>query len=401
MPVVVIAPYSVADFPEGGGHFWVYMQYVLGFRQLGCEVYWLEALHNMVGDGQEAALPPFRARMRRHGLEGKCILYAAPSNEPMPEAPTEYLDMSRDEAEAVFEKADLLLNFHYAISPGLLARFRRTALVDIDPGLLQFWISRGQLRVPRHDCYFTTGETVGRPDTKIPDCGLPWVPIRPPVSLEHWPYVFDPRCESFTTVSNWDADDWIVDEHEVYENTKRVAFLEFADLPGLTNQPVELALYLRHERDFAEQRDLESRGWRIRHTRETSGTPETYQRYIQQSRGEFSCAKRSCREFQNAWISDRTLCYLASGKPVVVQDTGPSAFLPSGEGMFRFNTALQAAQAFDAINGDYESHCRAARRLAETHFDAKQVVATILNRTQAGGEVFNDRLEPRSIRAPR
>src|SRR5439155_2088079 len=163
--------------------------------------------------------------MRRYGLEGRCILYATPSNEPMPEAPTEYLDMSRDEAEAVFEKADLLLNFHYAISPGLLARFRRTALVDIDPGLLQFWISRGQLRVPRHDCYFTTGETVGRPDSKIPDCGLPWVPIRPPVSLERWPYVFDPRCESFTTVSNWDAYDWIVDEHEVYENTKRVAFL--------------------------------------------------------------------------------------------------------------------------------------------------------------------------------
>jgi hypothetical protein len=296
----------------------------------------------------------------------------------MDAAPREYLDPTRAEAEAIFEKADLLLNFHYAISPKLLARFRRTALVDIDPGLLQFWISRGQLSVPAHDCYFTTSDAVGRPGGKIPDGGLPWIPIRPPVCLEHWPYVFDSRSEAFTTVSNWDSSDWIVDAKETYENTKRVAFLEFADLPRLTPQPLELALFLRTERDLAEQRDLESRGWRIRQSREVAATPELYQSYIQQSRGEFSCAKRSCMKFQNGWVSDRTLCYLASGKPVVVQDTGPSGFLPNGEGMFRFSTAQQAAAAIEAINADYERHCRAARKLAETHFDARQVVMKIL-----------------------
>src|SRR5207249_2697750 len=99
--------------------------------------------------------------------------------------------MSREEAEALYERADLLLNFHYAISPDLLARFRRTALVDIDPGLLQFWTSRGQLNVPRHDLYFTTGETIGQRGSKIPDCGLDWIHIRPPVCLERWPYQFD------------------------------------------------------------------------------------------------------------------------------------------------------------------------------------------------------------------
>jgi hypothetical protein len=300
------------------------------------------------------------------------------SIEPTAEAPGEYLDPTTAEAEAIFEKADLLLNFHYAISPGLLARFRRTALVDIDPGLLQFWISRGQLKVPPHDCYFTTSDAVGRPGGKIPDSGLPWIPIRPLVCLEHWPYAFDSRSEAFTTISNWDSSDWIVDRDETYENTKRVAFLEFADLPRLTSQPLELALFLRTERDLAEQRDLESRGWRIRQSREVAATPEQYQSYIQQSRGEFSCAKRSCMKFQNGWVSDRTLCYLASGKPVVVQDTGPSAFLPNGEGMFRFSTAQQAAAAIEAINADYERHCRAARKLAETHFDARQVIGKIL-----------------------
>jgi glycosyltransferase involved in cell wall biosynthesis len=104
-----------------------------------------------------------------------------------------------------------------------------------------------------------------------------------------------------------------------------------------------------------------------------------YQAYIQNSRGEFSCAKRSCMKFQNAWVSDRTLCYLASGKPVVVQDTGPSEFLPHGEGMFRFSTAQQAAAAFETINTDYERHCRAARDLAEAYFDAREVAEKILS----------------------
>jgi hypothetical protein len=170
-----------------------------------------------------------------------------------------------------------------------------------------------------------------------------------------------------------------VDGEETYENTKRVAFLEFADLPRLTRQPLELALYLRRERDLIEMQDLERRGWRIRHSREVAASPEMYQAYIQRSRGEFSCAKRSCMKFQNAWVSDRTLCYLASGKPVVVQDTGPSSFLPNGEGMFRFTGPHQAVEALEAINADYERHCRAARNLAETYFDAEGVAETILS----------------------
>src|SRR5207302_5796032 len=119
------------------------------------------------------------ARMKQQGLDGKVILYVTQSKKARLEAPAEFLDMTRSEAESIFERADLLLNFHYAISPGLLARFRRTALVDIDPGLLQFWISRGQISVPRHDCYFTISEEVARLGGKIPDTGLPWLPIRP------------------------------------------------------------------------------------------------------------------------------------------------------------------------------------------------------------------------------
>jgi hypothetical protein len=290
--------------------------------------------------------------------------------------------MTQAAAEAICRQADLLLNFNYRIDPGLLSCFRRTALVDIDPGLLQFWAGHGQIIMPQHDLYFTTGETVGTPAALFADCGLPWIHIRPPVCLQLWPYMHDPHCDAFTTVSSWWGDEWITDGTNVYENNKRVSFLEFADLPCLTSQTLELALYFGRG-DAQDLTILGSRGWRVRHSREVARTPEMYRAYIQRSRGEFSCAKPSCMKFQNAWISDRTLCYLASGKPAVVQHTGPSCFLPEAEGLFRFRTLEEAACALSTIERDYERHSRLARALAEEHFDARKVVGSVLERALA------------------
>jgi hypothetical protein len=385
MKTVLISAFNVVNFPEGGGHFWVYMQYVQGLRQAGCDVFWLEKFRSSGNAAtDEAKIKPFLDRMERFGMAGKVILYTDSSTGS--DMPGAFFGVNESEAEEVFSRTELLLNFHYATAPAFLKRFRRTALVDIDPGLLQFWISRKQLVVPEHDLYFTTGETVGSQNTRFPDCGLPWVHIHPPVALEQWPRVFNPNSMAFTTVSNWDADDWIVDEHQRYENTKRVAFLQFAELPRVTTQPLELALFLRTERDLQEKCELEQRGWRIRHSGEVAGNPEAYQAYIQQSRGEFSCAKRSYVEFQTAWVSDRTLCYLASGKPAVVQHTGPSGYLPEGEGLFRFKTLKQAADAFEAINAEYERHSLAARRIAERWFDARKIAAQILAHAGIDGE---------------
>jgi hypothetical protein len=378
MVTVVISPVNVMNFPDGGGHFWVYMQYVQGLHQLGCEVYWLERFCSSGDQGHDAlVLSTFVERMERYGLAGKLILYVSHAQSGDGGQYT-YLGMTQLEAEAIVRRADLLLNFDYRIDAILLSCFRRTAVVDIDPGLLQFWMATRQLLVPPHDVYITTGETVGTPSALFPDCGRPWVHIRPPICLERWPYVHAPRCEAFTTVSNWWGDEWITDGTEVYENNKRVSFLEFVELPGRTSQRLELALFFG-DGDAQDLRVLEGHGWRVRHSLEVARTPEMYQAYIQGSRGEFSCAKPSCMKFQNAWISDRTLCYLASGKPVVVQDTGPSAFLPNGEGMFRFATLEEAADALATINRDYERHCRAARAMAEAYFDAKQVLRAILN----------------------
>ncbi len=411
MSTVVISPSNVVTFPEGGGHFWVYMQYVLGFLTHGCEVFWLERFTPSGDEDRDAyMLEQFSKRMSLFGLKGKTILYTQndPGSQSTPDI--KFIDVSESYAESVFKRADLLLNFYYVISPALLERFNRTSLVDIDPGLLQFWIDAGQLSVSGHDYYLTTGETVGTPTAKFPDCGLSWLHIQPPVSLEWWPFHFDTQCEAFTTVSSWwgggGKGEFITDGKGIlYENNKRVTFLQYADLPRLTPQVLELALNLGegdeddenvpavHDEkgevhingvtdyisDAVDQKILLQHGWRLRSAYETANSPESYQSYIQDSRGEFSCVKPSCLKFQNAWVSDRTICYLASGKPVVVQDTGPSSFLPNGEGMFRFSTLAEAAESFSVINSDYKKHCKAAREIAETYFDAKRITAIILN----------------------
>jgi len=375
---VVLSAFNVANFPDGGGHFWVYMQYALGLRRCGCDVYWMERFVRGADEGRDAAaMAAFFDRMESFGLGGRAILISAPEAHS-PWTQSVFLGMARRDVDAVIRNADLVLNFHYAIEPELLGRFRRSALVDIDPGLFQFWLSRGQLAVAPHDHYFTTGETVGEASSAIPDCGLSWSHIRPCVSLEDWESMFDPRPGAMTTVSAWSSGDWVKDDVTRYENSKRAAFLAFKDLPRHTSQPLELALFMVTEDDLEEQCLMQRHGWRIRASREVAGSPEAYRRYIQGSRGEFACAKRSCMEFQNAWVSDRTLCYLASGKPAVVQHTGPSRYLPEGEGMFRFRTMEEAAASLAAVNADYERHCRAARALAEAQFDAKKVAARIL-----------------------
>jgi hypothetical protein len=381
MPTVVVSPYRTLEFFEGGGHFWVYLQYVHGLRQVGCEVYWFERFRSGGAWQESSQIESLLRRLEGYGLAGRVILCTDAVEERGQSMEYTFTGATRSEAHEVFKRADLLLNFHYAIDPELLACFRRTALVDIDPGLLQTWMSTGQLSVAPHNVYLTTGETVGTPSALFPDGGLEWVHIRPPVCLDLWPYTYDPRCEAFTTVTNWWGE-WATETVEgrpvLYDNTKRAAYLAFAGLPRLTSQPLELAVHLASA-DGKERQMLERRGWLIRHASEVSRTPKMYRAYIQRSRGELSCVKPSCVKLRNGWVSDRSLCYLASGKPVVMQDTGPSPYLPFGDGILRFSTADEAAAALAAVNADYERHCRSAREIAETYFDARQTAERILN----------------------
>ncbi|MBW4625870.1 MAG: hypothetical protein KME49_10275 [Brasilonema octagenarum HA4186-MV1] len=361
-------------YPTGGGHLWVYLNWALGLRALGCQVIWLEAVFPWTSAPEvQALVTALKHNLEPYGLAESVALCCA-DDQPLPETvQSDCLDL-----EAATE-ADLLLNMRYGMPSDVVKRFRRSVLLDIDPGLLQTWISARTLEVAPHDMYFTIGETVGKPGTQIPDLGLEWHYTPPCVALNWWTPHPTTADAPFTTVSHWSGDEWMEDKGEVYTNDKRTGFLPYFDLPQQTNQALELALCLG-DNEQNEVITLQEKGWRIRHSLEISSTPQDYQHYIQNSRGEFSCVKPSCIRLQNAWISDRTICYLASGKPAIVQNTGPSQFLPDSAGLFRFNNLEQATRCLEKIAADYEQQCHLARALAEKYFDAQKVTKHLLEK---------------------
>ena len=366
-------------YPKGGGHLWVYLNWALGLRASGCRVIWLERIVPGRHPSHEvqAKVAALKGHLEHYGLAEDlmlCSYTGEPTEEPLPRAAVEEcLDF-----EAAAE-ADLLLNLGYRISPELLGRFRRSALLDIDPGLLQVWMNKGQISIPPHDVYFTIGETVGQPQAKFPDTGLKWQYTPPCVALDWWLPHHAPVDAPFTTVTHWSGKGWMEDGGEAYRNDKRAGFLPFVDLPRSTAHPLELALLLAPWEDD-ERAALQERGWRVRDAHAAASTPWDYQQYIYDSYGEFSCAKPTYVRLETAWISDRTICYLASGKPAVVQHTGDSRILPDSAGLFRFRTVEEAAHCVEKVEVDYERQCRQARALAEEHFDAQKVVGHVLER---------------------
>lgn len=379
MTRVVVAPTSVAMFPEGGGHLWVFLQWARGLERIGCEVHWLECIEpKYERQPTSETVATFLATLAAMGMEGRVIVYQQGSDGSI-----EFLNVDEMEAARVLDGADLLLNFKYDLSDAVLERVRRTALVDIDPGLLQFWWSKGQLTVQPHDHYFTTAEHVGT--DRVPDCGVAWNTIRPVVDTVSWGYERGPTRDAFTTVTNWFGE-WLTDGADLLvHNSKRDQFLGMVDLPTRTAQPLELAVcFGDNVEDEVDRSLLLANGWLVRHSYDVSRSPQLYRDYIRGSRGELSCAKPSCLLFQNAWISDRTLCYLSSGRPSIVQHTGPSAYLPDREGLFRFTTEDDALDALDEVTAHYEHHREAARHLAETYFDAAVTCAQVLDVALAG-----------------
>ena len=375
---ICLAPANTMAYPNGGGHLWVYLQWALGLRALGCQVIWLEVLDpGRPLEATKADVATLRERLDRYGLSESLAL-CSPNGAPLPQdLAGRVLDL-----EAAAE-ADLLINLWHVLSAAVVRRFRRSALIDTDPGLLQVWMTAGSVRVAPHDLYFTIGETVGTPAARFPDCGLRWLYTPPPVFLPEWPAIPPGGAAPYTTVAHWWGGDFEFNG-VTYCNEKRVSFLEYIDLPTRTGVQLELALCLAEY--YEEYRRLmEPKGWRLREAWDVSSTPDDYRAYVRRSRGEWSCAKPSFIALETAWVSDRTLCYLASGRPAVVQHTGPSRILPDAEGLFRFRSLDEAARALAAAEADYGRHCRLARALVEEHFDARLVVGRVLERALERG----------------
>lgn len=359
---------------KAGGSLWVSLNWALGLKALGYEVVWLEQVDpNTPPEQLSDAITGLKHQLAPYGL-AESVAICTPNDELLPqEVIKECLD-----AEKATE-ADLLLNLGGKIGPQTVARFRRSALVDIDPGLMQIWISESKQPISPHDFYFTIGETVGTPDAKFPDCGVQWHFTPRAVYLPEWQPAYADETSPYTTVTSWWGW-WEEFQGETFNNEKRTTFLHYLELPSRAPVKLELALSLWEHRDHEDVRLLEANGWSVKHAFDIGATPDDYRQYLKESRGEFSCAKPSCMRLENAWISDRSLCYMAMGKPAIVQHTGPSRILPDAEGLFRFRNMDEAVRAIEAAETDYEHHGRQARAFVREYFDAKKVVKRVLER---------------------
>ena len=363
------------DKARASAYLWMFLNWALGLTSQGCRVVWLTTFPDGKADEEvTSGLVALQGVLARYGLLG-AVAVCPRSGTGSNVASLDALDL-----DAAAE-ADVFLNLAYHQS-GVVGRFRRTAFIDIDPGLTQLWMSRGELHVPAHDVYFSYGETVGS-TARIPGCQRKWIYTPPPVHLPEWPVVDAPPTAPYTTLSNWWGE-WISIEGASVDNSKRASILNYIDLPTRSQVTLELALPLTDaEADVADRRLLQDRGWRLRSAAEVCRTPETVRTYIQSSRGEYSCMKPGYAMLETAWTSERTINYLASGKPAVIQNTGRSRLLPDDEGLLRFRDVDEAARRLASIEADYARHSRAARQLAEEHFAADRVVARVLSRVVA------------------
>jgi len=373
MSLTVCIVASTLEMIEAGGHMWVYLNWALGLKALGCRVLWMEqALPGQPGTQElQDRIEALKARIGPFGLADSVVI-APPAGEPSCDGTA--LDCVPFQAAI---EADLVLNIANKVDPDTVGRFRRSALVDIDPGIMQLWAAKNDQDLTRHDFHFSIGETVGSPGAPFPDCGVRWHHIPPPIHLPSWPITPADSAAPYTTVSSW----WGWSEvlgGESFNNEKRTSFLELLDLPSRIGAKLELSLSLWKQREHEDVRLLESHGWSVRHAFDVAPTPELYREYLKRSRGEFSAAKPSCKILQNAWISDRTLSYLAMGKPAVVEHTGPSRFLPDADGLLRFQGVEEAARMLAEAESSYERHSRSARAFVEKYFDAEVVIGRVL-----------------------
>lgn len=375
--MLIVVAGSIGRLPVGG-HAWVDMQYLLGFEALGHEVIYLEEC------GPESWVYDWHTEQLTNDLDlpanyvRDCLEPAGFAGKWAYRAGDRVVGMSEAELRRVCEQADLFIVRGAAMPqwrPEYL-KARRRLFIDSDPAFTQVQIARGKndlIDTVRHcEDVFTIGQRLGKKDCPVPTGELNWIRTLPPIALDHWP-VAEPAPEEapFTTVMQWHSYKSLEYEGVSYGN-KNITFPPFFDLPRQTKAPLLLAMTGRPEQD------IEALGWQLVDGHIPSATPASYQQFIQQSRGEFGVAKHGYVNSRCGWFSDRSVCYLAAGRPVVVQDTGLADWLPVGEGVVAFEDLESAATGLDAVCADYDRHAVAARRLAEDSFEAGKVLSALL-----------------------
>lgn len=354
-----------------GGHAMHVLQILEGLRRLGHDVLFLEYFEE---PPSAAALQSFHRLVDGWWDPARAALLDARTGES-------HAGLAADAVAAFAEQAEGLLSLaaHYRAEPWPhLEDVRPRLLLEQDPGYTHLWAADGDPAhiFGVHDHYFTVGANVGTTRSTIPDCGLRWHPLWPPTIPDWWPPPGDVTIDRFTTVGAWRDYGYLEFEGRTL-GPKVDEFEAFLTLPLLAGEPLELALAI--EDDDPDRPRLLDLGWQLTSPTEVA-TPERYRDFVCASRGEFSCAKGGYVGTHSGWFSDRSACYLAAGRPVVLQATGFEDVLPTGLGVIAVRTVEEAADAMQAVRADYARHSAAARELAREFFDAERLLGAALDR---------------------
>jgi hypothetical protein len=381
MQDTLIVAGSVAQRPAAGGHTWVFLQYLLGFRDLGWDVLLLDRLEPDMCVGANGEPCPLEDSVNLRYLHDVVERFDLEDSYALLfDGGKVCLGMSREQLHERATRSALLLNVNGFIEdPEVIDRAQRTAYLDIDPGFGQMWRELG-LHDPfvGHDFYVTVGENIGQAGCEIPTGGIDWVTTPQPVVLDRWPSQ-PPDGRAFTSVVSWRGPAAPVVYGDKTYGLRVHEFRKFAALPKLSSASFEIALDI-HPADETDADLLRSNGWLLVDPRAVADDPWSYQRYVQQSMAEVMIAKNMYVESRSGWFSDRSICYLASGKPVLAQDTGFTRLYETGEGLVAFNDLEEAVAGAEQITSDYERHARAAREIAETYFDSRKVLGHLCSK---------------------
>jgi hypothetical protein len=373
----VIISGAFANKLFNGGNAWTRLSWALGFQRLGFDICFVEQIDSrncVSADGAVTAfensvnLAYFKTSMEQFGLSQHCSLICD-QGQKVYGLPLEELQKKAQQACFIFNISGHLVQAELMSSAGCKIYF------DDDPGFTQFWEAAGNrgARLAGHDFYFTIGANIGARDCSIPTNGIPWRHTRPPVVLDNWSVQPPRSCDRFTTVASWRGAYGPIRHNGNTYGLKVHEFRKFIEMPRRNGAKFEVALQI----DPADKQDLNallSHGWQIVNPKDTCGSPDGFRSYVATSSAEFSAAQGMYVETNSGWFSDRTVRYLASGRPALVQDTGFSRHCPVGEGLLAFRTLEEAVEGAERIERDYERHCRAARQIAEDYFDSDNVI---------------------------
>jgi len=379
MTTIVVSG-AIANKHRHGGSSWVRMSWAEALRDAGFDVLFVEQIDeaacvDAAGRPERfersANLAAFRAVTQAFDFAGSAALIC-------PDGPR-VAGMALEDVLARVAQADLLVNIggHLRWRP-LLERIERRAFIDLDPGYTQLWNAEGRdVGLAGHDLLFTVGTNIGTSRCDLPTGGLTWRPIRQPVVLDRWPWAEDGEdLSGFTTVASWRGAYGPLAWKGRPLGVKAHEFRRFLALPAAAGLPFTVALDI-HAGDERDAEALRRHGWDLR-AGATVARTDAFRRFVQRSGAEFSPAQGVYVGTRSGWFSDRTVRYLASGRPALVQDTGFGADLPVGEGLMSFRTVEDAVAGAREIAADYGRHRAAARQIAEEYFAADVAIAPLL-----------------------